>query len=193
MEIRAKYKNARMAPRKIRQYRDAIRGLSATEALAQLRFMHGQAPEILRDVLQSAVANALHNYDIPVANLKVADIIIDGGFALKRFRPVSRGMAHPILKRTSHVTIVVSDTTNLGKTTKSKRKTEIQELTVEDVVAGKVGGEEPLESDVTPHDDSKPEGIGQHKSKQEEARGKMNIIQKGGDPKKTHRRKSLGG
>lgn len=186
------YRNARMAPRKIRQYREAIRGLDATVALAQLRFMHGQAPEMLREVLTSAIANAKHNYDIPVQDLTVADIIIDGGFALKRFRPVSRGMAHPILKRTSHITVVVSDTKNIGQTKKPQRKTEIEELTVDDVVAGKVGGGESVTTDVTPHDDPKPEGATMHKSKQEEARGKMNIIQQGGDPKKTHRRKSLG-
>lgn len=191
MNIHAQYRNARMAPRKIRQYREAIKGLSAQEADAQLRFMAGQGPAILRDVLRSAVANAKHNYDIPVEDLRVTDIVIDGGFALKRFRPVSRGMAHPVLKRTSHITIVVTDTKSEGKVKKTKRKTQIEELTVADLAAGKVGGEKEG-VDITPQDEVKPENAAMHKSKQEEARGKINLMQKGGDAKKTHRRKSLG-
>ena len=191
MNIKATHRNARMAPRKIRQYRGALRGLSAQAAAAQLRFMPGQAPAILGEVLASAVANAQHNFDIPIENLQVTDIIIDGGFALKRFRPVSKGMAHPILKRTSHVTIVVTDTKSVGTVKKSKRKTQIEEITIDDMTA-QVVSDTPAATDVTPHDDTKPEGAALHKSKQEEARGKMNIIQKGGNPKKTHRRKSIG-
>lgn len=191
MEIRATHRNARMAPRKIRQFRGALKGLSATEAKAQLTFMPGQAPALLRQVLNSAVANAKHNYDIPIENLRVADIIIDGGFALKRFRPVSRGMAHPILKRTSHLTVVVADTKSAVTSAKRKRTTQIEDLTIADVAAGKVGTDQ-VETDVGAHDETKPAGAAFHKSKQEAARGKMNLMQKGGDPKKTHRRKSLG-
>lgn len=190
MNIKATHRNARMAPRKIRQFRGAIRGLSAQDAAAQLRFMAGQAPAILHEVLQSAIANAQHNYDIPVENLRVTDIIIDGGFALKRFRPVSKGMAHAILKRTSHVTIVVTDTKSEGKIKKSKRKTQIEEFTAADVAAGTVGSAVHEES-VAPQDETKPEGAVKHKSKQEEARGKMSVMPKG-DSTKGHRRKSIG-
>lgn len=192
MEIKATHRNARMAPRKIRQYRGLLRGLPAQAAVAQLRFMSGQAPAILRDVLMSAIANAQHNFEIPVDQLKVADIIIDGGFVLKRFRPVSKGMAHPILKRTSHVTVVIADTKGDSSTKKTKTKTQIEEITINDMAAQSVGEAKTSSTDVTPQDESKPTGAAVHKSKQEEARGKMNIIQQGGNPKKTHRRKSIG-
>src|SRR5689334_21566709 len=130
MEVKAHYRNARMSARKLRVYRGAIKGLSAIEAMAQLKFMPGYGPVILLQTLRSAVANAHHNFDVAPENLKVSDVVIDAAFTLKRFQPVSKGMAHPILKRNSHVTIVVEDVVADGVVAKPRkaRKTKIEEL-----------------------------------------------------------------
>ncbi len=190
MEIRAQHRNARMAPRKIRVYREAIKGLPVTVADAQLQFMPGQGPALLRKVLRAATANARHNFDIAADSLTVTDVIIDGGYAMKRFQPVSRGMAHPILKRMSHITIVVTDAA--GKTAPVKgRKTKIQEFTADDIASGKVGTTthvEEVSEREKPAGSTRPVAL----SKQEETYTKMKMQQQGGDPKKAHRRKSIG-
>ncbi len=192
MEVRAQHRNARMAPRKLRHYRELLKGLPTKEATAQLTFMPGQASALLLKVLRSAVANAAANLDISEDKLTVRDIIIDGGFTMKRFRPVSKGMAHPILKRTSHITVVVEELSGGTEQVKrKKRKTEIQEFTADDVASGKVGGRE-VEHVEGEKDEKKPATNTPHPSKQEEAYQKMKMQQQGGDPKKSHRRKSLG-
>lgn len=190
MIITAQHKNARMAPRKIRQYRQLLKGLPVAEAEAQLRFLPGEAPSIIRKVLHSAIANAKHNFEIEAGNLKVIDVIIDGGFSLKRFQPVSRGMAHPILKRTSHVTVVIEEVEPKATPT-PRRAAYIEELTAADVVTGKVGTHE-TEMKEAPQPKGKVAKSVPHASKQEEAYTKMKMQQQGGDPKKSHRRKSIG-
>jgi len=107
MEIKATHKNARVSVRKVRTYRNVVRGLAAEAALNQLTFLPGKVPQILHKVLTSAIANATNNHELDKKDLVVADVVADAGFTLKRFRPVSRGRSHGFRKKTAHVTVVL--------------------------------------------------------------------------------------
>jgi large subunit ribosomal protein L22 len=86
-----------------------IRGKNVKEAFAILKFTPKVGAEVLEKVLKSAVANAEHNFDMNVANLYVSTAFVDQGPTLKRIHPRSRGQAFKILKRSSHVTIMVKE------------------------------------------------------------------------------------
>ena len=109
MEAKAIAKYVRIAPRKVRIVIDLIRGKSVAEAFAILKHTPKVASEVIEKVLKSAVANAEHNYDMNVDNLYVANTFVDQGPTLKRIHPRSRGQAFQILKRSSHVTVTVSE------------------------------------------------------------------------------------
>src|SRR5215210_6163272 len=109
MEVRAVAKNIRRSPRKVRLVLDAVRGKSVDEAVAILRFLpHGSAREGLTTV-KSAAANAENNFQMAPEDLYIKRIYADEGPTFKRFRARSRGMASPILKRTSHITVIVEE------------------------------------------------------------------------------------
>lgn len=182
MEIFAQHRFARMAPRKLRQYRGLLVGLPVVQAAAQLKFISGQGPEILGKVLHSAVANARNNFDIEENNLKVADVVIDGGFSMKRYKPASKGSAHPILRRTSHVTVIVEEAVPSTEKPKKRPKTEIEEFTAADVAAGKVGGAHVHGEDDTDAPGTAVTDVAAAKKMQKPV----------SDATKTHRRKSMG-
>lgn len=102
-------KTVRIAPRKARLVIDTIRGRNVAEALAILDFTPRGASPIVKKVLQSAIANAEHNFDLDAENLYVSEAYVNEGPTLKRFRPRAKGSASPINKRTSHLTVVVSE------------------------------------------------------------------------------------
>lgn len=102
-------KNVRIAPRKARLVMDLIRGKSIDEAAAILRFTPRAASPIIEKVLSSAVANAEHNFNLSQGNLVVKEAFVDEGPTLKRFIPRAQGRASRINKRTSHITVVVSE------------------------------------------------------------------------------------
>ncbi len=106
--IIASLKNYRISPRKVRVVADLIRGKSAVLANQILLHADKKAKKPLNDLLASAVANAKHNFKIDAESLIVKEIRVDQGYVLKRHRPVSRGSAHPIKKRTSHVSITLA-------------------------------------------------------------------------------------
>jgi large subunit ribosomal protein L22 len=109
MEVKATAKFVRRSPRKVRLVMDAVRGKRVDEAMAILRFLpQGAASEILA-VVKSAAANAENNYQMAPEDLWIARIYADEGPTFKRFRARARGMASPILKRTSHITVVVEE------------------------------------------------------------------------------------
>ena len=108
MEVQAVEKYIRISPKKARLVADVVRGDNAVHALATLRFMPKKAAGIIYKALHSAVANATNNAGLAKEDLVISKITIDKGPSLKRFRPRSRGMASALLKRTSHVTVVVS-------------------------------------------------------------------------------------
>ena len=109
MESKAIAKYIRVAPRKVRVVMDLIRGKNIGEALAILKFTPKVGADVIEKVLKSAVANAEHNFDMNVDKLYVASAFVDQGPTLKRIHPRSRGQAFKILKRTSHVTVVVKE------------------------------------------------------------------------------------
>ncbi|KRM98529.1 50S ribosomal protein L22 [Loigolactobacillus rennini] len=106
---RAIAKTVRIAPRKARLVIDLIRGKSVAEANAILKFTPRSASPIVAKVLNSAIANAENNFDLDAQSLVVSEAFVDEGPTLKRFRPRAKGSASPINKRTSHITVVVSE------------------------------------------------------------------------------------
>lgn len=109
MEAKAEARYVRITPRKARLVIDLIRGKSVEEALAILRFTPRAASPIIEKVLTSAVANAEHNYNMDTNSLIVAKAFVDEGPTMKRYMPRARGSASRINKRTSHITVVVSE------------------------------------------------------------------------------------
>ncbi|MBH9991552.1 50S ribosomal protein L22 [Lactobacillus sp. W8092] len=103
-------KTVRIAPRKARLVVELIKGKTVAEALAILQFTPRAGSPIVAKVLKSAIANAEHNYDLDAQNLIVSEAYVNEGPTLKRFRPRAKGSASPINKRTSHITVVVSQT-----------------------------------------------------------------------------------
>lgn len=109
MQAKAVAKYMRIAPRKVRLVVDLIRGKQVGEAIAILRHTPKAASPIVEKVLNSAVANAEHNYNMDVNRLVVNEVFVDQGPTLKRFRPRAMGRASKINKRTSHITLVVTE------------------------------------------------------------------------------------
>lgn len=109
METKAVAKYIRISPQKARLVADVVRGMEVDTAITTLRFMPKKAARILRKVIESAVANADQNDSIDVDTLFVKEIHVDGGPMLKRFRPRAQGRATRILKRSSHITVVVAE------------------------------------------------------------------------------------
>lgn len=118
--ITASLKNYRISPRKVRLVADLIRGKKVTDARNILDFAVKKAKSPLRDLLDSAIANAAHNHKIDKEDLYVKEIRVDKGYVLKRHMPVSRGSAHPIKKRTSHVSLVLAHADQVKKSKKTK-------------------------------------------------------------------------
>jgi large subunit ribosomal protein L22 len=98
-----------MSPQKVRLVVDQIRGLPVGRALQILAFSTKRAAMPVKKVLESAIANAEHNEGADIDELKVSTAFVDAGPTLKRWRPRAKGRAGKILKRTSHITVVVSD------------------------------------------------------------------------------------
>ncbi len=109
MDVKATAKTVRVTPRKARLVLDLIRGKSVEEALAILQFTPNYAASVVSKVVKSAAANAEHNNGLNAANLYVKACYADEGVVMKRFMPAAKGNAHSIFKRTSHITVVVSD------------------------------------------------------------------------------------
>jgi large subunit ribosomal protein L22 len=109
MQAKAVARTVRIAPRKARLVVDLIRGKQVGEAVAILKLTPKAASPIVEKVLNSAIANAEHNYEMDVNNLVVAQAFVDEGPTLKRFRPRAQGRASSINKRTSHITIVLTE------------------------------------------------------------------------------------
>jgi large subunit ribosomal protein L22 len=109
MQAKAVAKYIRIAPRKVRLVVDLIRGKKVNEAFAILKFTPKAASPVVEKVLKSAIANAEHNYNMDIDSLYITEAYVDQGPTLKRFRPRSQGRAYSIMKRTSHITLVVGE------------------------------------------------------------------------------------
>ncbi|MCY6483493.1 50S ribosomal protein L22 [Clostridium aestuarii] len=109
MEARAIAKYVRMSPRKVRIVLDLVRGKNIREAFAILKYTPKDAAVEINKVLKSAVANAENNFNLDVNKLYVAEAYANQGPTLKRFKPRAQGRAYSIMKRTSHITLVVKE------------------------------------------------------------------------------------
>lgn len=109
MEVRAVAKFIRVQPRKVRIIADQVRGVDVHRASGLLRFHTSKGAKVLYKVLTSAVANAMENHNIAPENLRIATIMVDEGPRLKRITARSMGRANRIVKKMSHVTVVVEE------------------------------------------------------------------------------------
>ena len=109
MRVKATTKYVRSSPQKARLVCDLVRGKSVADALAILRFTNKGVAHDVAKTVKSAAANAENNYELDRETLYVAAIYADDGPTLKRIRPRARGRADRILKRTSHITVVVDE------------------------------------------------------------------------------------
>ncbi len=109
MEVRAVAKDTGISPRKVRLLVDIVRGKEVNEALTILRFASTPTAQVVAKVVKSAAANAENNFQMDPSELKIVNIFADEAPTLKRYRSRSRGQVVPILKRSSHITVIVAE------------------------------------------------------------------------------------
>lgn len=115
MEAKAVGRYLRVTPRKARYILDTVCGKSANEALGVLKFIPNEAAKYIRQVVESAIANAEHNYAMDRDILRITRAYVDQGPSLKRIQPRAMGRAYRILHRTSHITVVLTEDETLRK------------------------------------------------------------------------------
>mgnify|MGYP001578009259 CR=1 FL=1 len=120
MEIKVKLSNLRTSPRKVRQVADLVRGKTTLQAQPILLFTVNKSGSIILKLLNSAVASAKHDFQLDESNLFISRIAVDEGPKLKRWHPMSRGRAFPIIKRSSHIVLVLAEIKPTVKQVKSK-------------------------------------------------------------------------
>ena len=124
MEVKAKAKHIRMSPRKVRLVVDIVRGMNVNGALDQLKFANKKAVKPVQKLIDSAIANAVNDFELEKDNLFIKEIRVDEGATMKRWKPRARGRATPIRKRTSHIILVLGELVDSGKKEPKKKKVE---------------------------------------------------------------------
>jgi large subunit ribosomal protein L22 len=109
MEVAAKLSGARISAQKARLVADQIRGKKVDEALNLLTFSGKKAADVIKKVLESAIANAEHNEGADVDDLRVSTVFVNEGRSMKRIKPRAKGRADRIIKRSCHITVKVAD------------------------------------------------------------------------------------
>jgi large subunit ribosomal protein L22 len=109
MEVSATVKRLRISPQKARLVVDLVRGKPVSDALDILSFSTQKAAGMVRKVVESAIANAENNEGADVDELKIGQIYVNEGLTMKRIKPRAKGRADRIFKRTSHITVTVTD------------------------------------------------------------------------------------
>ncbi len=122
MDVRAKARYVRISPRKVRLVLDAVRNLNPEKAVIHLSLMPQKSARPVRKLIESAIANAENNFKLKKADLKIKSLVADEGPTIKRWRPRAFGRAAMIRKRTSHISVVLSD----GKVDSVDKKDEIK-------------------------------------------------------------------
>ena len=110
MEVRATAKGIQASPRKVRLVLNTVRGKKVDVALAILRFLPSPTSQTVSRAVKSAVANAENNFQMSPADLRIVKAFVNEGTRLKRIRFKGRGRVNPIIKRASHITVVVEET-----------------------------------------------------------------------------------
>jgi large subunit ribosomal protein L22 len=113
MEVRAVSKYVRISPRKVHKVIGAVKGKPVESGIQILKFMPQKAASMLEKIVRSAVANADNNADIDIDLLVIRNIIADQGPSLKRWKARARGRGTRILKRTSHITVILAEETSV--------------------------------------------------------------------------------
>ncbi len=130
MKIRAEQKNSRQAPRKVRLIANQVKDLPLEEAFKQLALIERKGALVILKTLRQAVANATHNHQLKFEDLEIDKILVKTGPTYKRWKAVARGRGHQILKRTTHVEVVLKtkdqskkkkEDSNQKKKSKSKK------------------------------------------------------------------------
>jgi len=155
MEVSAKARHVRMAPRKVRLVADLVRGMDLPAAEAQLTFVRKAAARPVLKLLRSAKANAEHNFKLEPSTLFIKTITVDGGPVLHRWRARAHGRAAPIRKRTSHITVVL-DVRGLAGTAKGVSKAVVKP-TAKKPAAKKAADKPAAKKAETKKADAKPE------------------------------------
>jgi len=137
MLVKARLQNLRIAARKVRLAVDLIRGKDLEKAKALLTFTTKKASEPLLKLLKQAEANAKNNLHLDPANLFVAEVLVNEGRKLKRWRPRARGQAYEIQKKTSHVLLVLDEIKKTAGRKKAKSLKEELPVKAEEVTKGK--------------------------------------------------------
>lgn len=109
MDVRAKSKHVSISPQKLRLVCDQVRGMAVEQARVVLNFMPQKGAGLISKTLASAVANAENNHDLNPGSLYISQIFADEGPRLKRFKAGARGRYKPRVKRTAHLTVVLSE------------------------------------------------------------------------------------
>lgn len=109
MQATALHRYARISPQKARLVADLVRGQGVAQAIETLTFSDKKGAELIKKVLESAIANAENNEGADVDRLRIAAIMVDEGPVLKRFRARAKGRGARILKKTSHILVTVSE------------------------------------------------------------------------------------
>ena len=109
MEVRSVGKEIRISPQKARLVADVVRGMGVEKAVSTLRFMPKKGAVIIKKIIESAIANASQGDKVDVDSLYIKTIYVDGGPSLKRIRPRAMGRATKIIKRTSHITVILDE------------------------------------------------------------------------------------
>lgn len=114
-QVKAYARFIRMSPRKVRLVADMVRNTPVEQALEQLQFSSKNAALPVAKLINSAIANAIHNFSLNKEDLYIKTLTVDGGPVLKRFKPRAQGRAGAIHKRTSHINIVLEERKRVGK------------------------------------------------------------------------------
>lgn len=141
MEVRSIYRYARISPFKVREVTRAIQGLPVSAALDLLAFTPKKAAVLINKTLKSAVANAENNANLKVGGLVVKEAVVGEGPTIKRMMPRARGSGSRILKRTSHIRIVLTDEIAIDnrETRKARKKQEQKAARKEGQAEGSAG------------------------------------------------------
>ena len=138
MEIKVKLSNLRTAPRKVRQVIDLVRGKKVLEAQSILLFTVNKSARPVLRLLNSAVASAKHDFHLEESNLFIYKIAVDEGPKLKRWHPMSRGRAYPIIKRSAHIALILKELNPTEKeAVKEIKNTEVKKEKVQEETAKK--------------------------------------------------------
>ena len=141
MEVKAKAKFIKMSPKKVRLVIDVVRGMDVNDAIDQLSFLHKAASSPVRKLLDSAIANAEHNFSLSRSNLYIKEVRADEGPKIKRWAPKAFGRAGMIRKRSTHISLLLGERVptkqkRTAKTTSQEaRKGDVKEVSQKPVEA----------------------------------------------------------